>query len=206
MASMLGGPADTVAQALLGLMLCRRFEDGVVVRGRIVETEAYAGVEDAASHSFGGRRTARNEAMYGRAGMAYVYFTYGMHWCMNVVCATQGDPQAVLLRAIEPVEGIDRMETNRLANPKAARVLPEAQIGAGPARLCAAFGIDRAWNGSDLLKGGERGERLWLEPGVVPAVVVLGPRIGIDRAGEPWVSKPLRFGDAGSPSLSRRFR
>ena len=199
--------AGSVARALLGWLLCRRSADGVVVRGRIVETEAYLGVEDAASHSFGGRRTARNEAMYGRAGTAYVYFTYGMHWCMNVVCAAEGDPQAVLLRAIEPVEGAARMEANRLANPRAARTLPAAKVGAGPARLCAALGLDRAWNGVDLLSRAGGGEGLWLERGASPGRegVLVGPRIGIDRVGEPWAGAPLRFGMADSASLSVGF-
>ena len=208
MLAVLEAEASVVAPGLLGWVLCRRFDDGVIVRGRIVETEAYVGVADAASHVFGGRRTARNEAMYGRAGTAYVYFTYGMHWCLNVVCASEGEPQAVLVRAIEPVEGAERMEANRLSNSRAARSLPLAKIGAGPARVCAALGLDRAWNGVDLLAPSEAGgasEALWLEAGRMRGTVVAGPRIGIDRAGEPWVSRPLRFGEAGSRSLSRRF-
>ena len=201
----LESPANEVARRLLGCALCRRLGDGTVLRGRIVETEAYAGVEDAASHSFGGRRTARNESMYARAGTAYVYFTYGMHWCMNVSCANEGDPQAVLLRAIEPIEGVERMESLRLSNAKAARTLAEAKIGAGPARLCAAMGLDKVWDGVDLLTRAKRGEDLWLERGDGPDEVLVGPRIGIDRAGEPWVSAPLRFGVEGSASLSKPF-
>lgn len=176
-----------------------------MLRGRIVETEAYAGVEDAACHSFGGRRTARNEPMYGPPGTTYVYFTYGMHWCMNIACTARDDPQAVLIRAIEPVEGAERMDALRLGNPKAAKGLAEAKLGAGPARLCAAMGLDKSWNGVDLLKQERQGPDLWLEIGPEPGSVLVGPRIGIDRAGEPWVSAPLRFGTAGSPSLSKRF-
>jgi DNA-3-methyladenine glycosylase len=185
-------PADAAARGILGWLLCRRLDDGVVLKGRIVETEGYAGVHDAACHSFEGRRTARNEPMYAKPGTAYVYFTYGMHWCMNVACTAEGDPQAVLLRAIEPVEGAERMDALRLVNPKAARGLSQAKLGAGPARLCAAMGIDRSWNGVDLLTKKKSGPDVWLE-------------VGIDRAGEPWVGAPLRFGVKGSRSLSRGF-
>ncbi len=203
--SRLESSAERAARVLLGCLLCRRLEDGTVLRGRIVETEGYAGAEDVASHSFGGRRTGRNESMYARAGTAYVYFTYGMHWCMNVACSIEDDPQAVLLRAIEPVEGADRMEILRRSNPRAARRLAEIKIGAGPARLCAAMGLDRSWDGVDLLARSERGEDLWLEHGDRPSRTLVGPRIGIDRVGEPWLSAPLRFGVEGSPSLSKPF-
>lgn len=198
-------PADGAARGVLGWLLCRRLEDGVVLKGRIVETEAYAGVQDAACHSYQGRRTARNEPMYGPPGTTYVYFTYGMHWCMNISCTARDDPQAVLLRAIEPLDGVDRMDELRLQNPKAARGLAEAKLGAGPARLCAAMGIDRSWNGVDLLTKKKKGPDLWLEVGTEPEGVLVGPRIGIDRVGEPWVSAPLRFGVADSRSLSKKF-
>lgn len=201
----LRGPAEAAARGLLGWVICRRLEDGCVLRGRIVETEAYAGVADAACHSYKGHRSPRNEAMYGPPGTAYVYFTYGMHWCLNVVCAAEGDPQAVLLRALEPMEGAERMDRLRLGNPKAARGLAAHKIAAGPARLCAAMGLDRAWNGADLLAKKGDGPGLWLEPGEAIGRVLVGPRIGIDRAGEPWVSAPLRFGVEGSKSLSRNF-
>lgn len=197
--------ADAAARTLLGWLLCRRLEDGAVLTGRIVETEAYLGVPDEAAHTYQGRRTERNESMYGPPGTCYVYFTYGMHWCMNVACASEGDPQAVLLRAIEPVEGAERMDALRRSNPKAARALPAAKLGAGPARLCAAMGIDRRHNGLDLFEPAAKGPALWLAPGEAPQGVACGPRIGIDRVGEPWRSAPLRFGVASSASLSRRF-
>lgn len=202
---LLSTPAERAARTLLGWSLCRRLDDGAVLRGRIVETEAYLGVRDEAAHTYGGRRTARNEAMYARPGTAYVYFTYGMHWCMNVAVASEGDPQAVLLRAIEPIEGARRMDELRLANPRAAKTLPGHKLGAGPARVCAAMGIDRGWNGVDLLTPGPRGGALWLEVGERPGEVLVGPRIGIDRVGERWRGAPLRFGVAGSPSLSKKF-
>lgn len=198
-------PAERAARVLLGWTLHRRLDDGAVLVGRIVETEAYLGVGDEASHTYEGRRTERNESMYGRPGTAYVYFTYGMHWCMNVACASEGDPQAVLLRAIEPVEGAQRMDELRRAKPKAAASLPEHKLGSGPARLCAAMGIDRASDGLDLLSPARNGTALWLEPGDEPSDVLAGPRIGIDRVGERWRTAALRFGVTGSRSLSRPF-
>lgn len=203
---LLSVPAEAAARTLLGWTLHRRLGNGTILVGRIVETEAYLGIEDEASHTYKGRRTDRNESMYGRPGTAYVYFTYGMHWCMNVACASEGDPQAVLLRAIEPLDGAKRMDELRLANPKAAAMLAEHKLGSGPARLCAAMGIDRASDGLDLLRPTKNGPALWLEPGDVLGDVLAGPRIGIDRVGEPWRTAALRFGVAGSRSLSRPFR
>lgn len=205
MLGVLNEPAETAARGILGWLLCRRLDDGQVLRGRIVETEAYAGESDAASHAYRGRRSPRNEAMFGPPGTAYVYFTYGMHWCLNVVCAAEGDPQAVLLRAVEPVDGVEAMERLRLGNPKAARSLAANKVASGPARVCAAFGLDRSWNGLDLLAKKECGPDAWLELGSPVGQILAGPRVGIDRAGEPWVSAPLRFGVEGSKSLSRKF-
>ncbi len=198
-------PADHAARTLLGWVLCRRLQEGDELRGRIVETEAYLGIEDEAAHTYRGRRTKRNESMYAQPGTAYVYFTYGMHWCMNVACASEGDPQAVLLRAIEPVENAARMDELRRRSPKAAAKLAEHKIGSGPARLCAALGIDRDCDGRDLLEPPKAGEPLWLEPGDADGKILLGPRIGIDRVGDRWREAPLRFGIAGSSSLSRPF-
>lgn len=142
--------------------------------GRIVETEAYCGAIDAAAHSFRGR-TPRNATMFGPPGHLYVYFTYGMHWCANATC---GDGTAVLLRALEPLRGIERM---RLARPRARS---ERELCSGPARLCQAFGIDGADDGVDLLRGRVRIAGDGTPPPAEPAV---GPRIGITRAAEePW--------------------
>ncbi len=142
--------------------------------GRIVETEAYCGAIDAAAHSFRGR-TARNATMFGPPGHLYVYFTYGMHWCANATC---GDGTAVLLRALEPLRGLERM---RLARPRARS---DRELCSGPARLCQALGIDGADDGVDLLDGRLRIADDGTPPPREPAI---GPRIGITRAAElPW--------------------
>lgn len=192
--------ATTLAQTLLGQLLVRVLADGTRLSGRIVETEAYLGVEDRAAHSFGGRRTPRNAAMWGPAGHAYVYFTYGMHHCMNVVADAAGQPSAVLLRALEPLDGIERMRTQRAVKIAASR-LRTVDLCSGPARLAQALAIDRTLDGADLVVG----SALFIEQGhLVPADgIVARPRIGIGYAGE-WADKPLRFCVVGNPNLSRR--
>jgi DNA-3-methyladenine glycosylase len=181
--------AATLARALLGQVLVRVLDDGTRLAGRIIETEAYLGVEDKAAHSFGGRHTPRNAAMWGPAGHAYVYFIYGMHHCVNVVAATPGDPAAVLLRALEPVEGLATMRRHRAGRIAAAR-LRDRDLCSGPAKLAQAMAIDRALDHADLVAG----EALFIERGVrVPAQrIIATPRIGIDYA-EEWAGKPLRF-------------
>ena len=177
--------SDTVARQLIGMRL---LVDGV--GGIIVETEAYDG-EDPASHSFGGP-TPRNAAMFGPPGCVYVYRSYGIHWCMNLVCREAGHGAGVLLRAIEPTDGLERM--------RARRGLDDVRLlCAGPGRLGQALGIDRGFNGLRL--GDPPFELLPAEPGPGHAVVA-GPRIGISKA----VDQPWRFGLAGSRFLSRPFR
>jgi len=161
--------AETVAPELLGKFIVRKMPDGSRKEGMITEVEAYVGTADLASHAAGGRRTARNEVMYGPPGRAYVYFTYGMHWLLNVVTSKINDPQAVLIRGLDSVSG--------------------------PARLAKQFGIDRKLNGEDFVKS----KVLWLEdrsssvhPVVRPSDIKVTPRIGVDYAGE-WKDKPLRF-------------
>lgn len=189
-----------LARRLLGCRLVRVLADGVRLSGVIVETEAYAGVMDRASHAFGGRRTARNEAMYARAGTSYVYFTYGMHFCFNVVCGEEDVPVAVLVRALEPVEGLDEMKRRRAAgrNALAAEKIRATDLCSGPGKLCAAMGIDRELNGVDLVTD----ERLWIERGAAVDAVEVGPRIGIGSAGD-WVEKPMRFWVRGHGHVSR---
>lgn len=181
--------AATLARALLGQVLVRVLPDGTRLAGRIVETEAYLGIADKAAHSYGGRHTRRNAAMWGPAGHAYVYFIYGMHYCVNVVARRTGEPEAVLLRALEPLEGLEAMHRHRSGRIPADRLRPR-DLCSGPARLTQALAIDRALDHADLVTGGE----LFLERGPrVPAGrIVATPRIGIGYA-EEWAEKPLRF-------------
>jgi DNA-3-methyladenine glycosylase len=159
--------------------------------GRIVEVEAYRGRDDPASHAYRGP-TPRNRVMFGPAGRLYVYRSYGIHWCANVVCGTDGVAGAVLLRAVEPVRGLAAMRRDR---PKARH---DADLGAGPGKLCAALGATGEHDGVDLRKGPVR----LLDDGVAPpARPEQGVRIGISQA----VDRPWRFGVPDSPALSRRF-
>ena len=190
---------------LLGCTLVRILPDGVRLSGRIVETEAYTGVEDRAAHSFGGRRTPRNEAMYALGGTAYVYFTYGMHFCFNVVCGGVDEPVAVLIRALEPLDGIEHMRRHRVVSrsrPAArAATIRDSQLCSGPAKLCQALGIDRAFNGVNLLTDPDLFIQLPHTP--VPASCISNtPRIGIDYA-QDWTLKPLRWLIADSQHVSR---
>ncbi len=197
--------AERCADRLIGATLVRTLPGGARLSGIIVETEAYCGAEDRAAHTFGGRRTPRNEPMYQRAGTAYVYFTYGMHFCMNVVCGEEGVGVAALIRALEPIEGLETMRANR-AGKRSADSLRDRDLCSGPAKLCAAMGVDRALNGVDLLAPGSP-LTLEVDESVARTArdrgIIRTPRIGIASAGEPWVSAPLRFIAGGNPFLSR---
>lgn len=182
-----------VARDLLGCLLVVPARNGRRVSGVIVETEAYRGPEDRASHAYGGRRTRRTETMYQIGGTAYVYFVYGMYHQFNVVTNGCEIPHAVLVRALEPSEGIEWMRERR---PDRS----DADLASGPGKLCLALGIDRGLDGADLL-----GKRAWIEPRTRPVAtssIACGARIGIDYAGE-WVEKPWRFWLRGSPFVSR---
>lgn len=192
----------TLARRLLGQQLVRILPDGARLAGVIVEVEAYLGVPDAAAHTYRGRRTPRNEAMYGPPGTAYVYFTYGMHHCVNVVAGREGDPVAVLLRALEPVEGLEAIRRLRAARRKPdARPLRDTELCSGPGRLCEALAIDLTLNGIDLTTD----SRLWIErlrTRPLPASrLVNTPRIGVDYAG-PWATEPLRWFIRDHPHVS----
>lgn len=192
---------QTLARKLLGCTLVRVLDDGSRLAGVIVETEAYLGIPDRAAHTYGGRRTPRNESMWGHPGTAYVYFTYGMHFCMNVVAGKAGDPVAVLIRALEPTEGLDEMR--RLRGSGRRGPLPDHELCAGPARLCQALSIDRALDGLDLATPDaplsiERRKRTRLSDEQIAS----GPRIGVGYAGS-WADRPLRFAVRGSVWMSR---
>jgi DNA-3-methyladenine glycosylase len=187
-------PAEIVARDLLGRYVVREL-DGARLVLKIVEAEAYLGALDRASHAAGGRRTARNESLYLPGGHAYVYFIYGMHFCLNAVTGEAGIGSAVLLRAGEPVAGEERMANNRRL-PRPPR---PGDLAGGPGKLCQALGIDRALDG--VLLGGPELALAVGEP-VAEAAVATGPRIGVDYAGEA-AAWPLRFAVRGNPHVSR---
>lgn len=176
-------PTLTVARELLGCRLVRIL-DGIRLSGIITETEAYIGESDLGCHAKAGK-TKRTQVMYGLPGRAYVYFTYGMHWCFNAVTEAEGFPAAVLIRAVETEEGLRMVESRRARAKK-------ADWTNGPAKLTLAFGIDSSQNGIDLTTT-ESG--LWIEPGVVisDSSVTIGPRVGLYNVPEPWKSVPWRF-------------
>ena len=184
-----------VAKELLGKVLVHESAPGTTA-GRIVETEAYRGPEDRAAHSYGGRRTGRNEVMFGRKGVSYVYFIYGMYYCLNV---TAGDvpekPEAVLIRALEPVEGQDIMARRRgTAGGKSA------DLTNGPGKLCMAMDISLAQNKKDLTA-----PPLYIKnaPSALRENIGETTRIGVDYAGE-WKNKPWRFYLKGNKFVSRK--
>jgi len=180
-----------VARSLLGHLLIS--DVGGVRRrtgGRIVEVEAYVGPHDPACHAYGHRRTPRTEQLYGPPGTAYVYFTYGMHWCLNAVTEAEDYPAAVLIRALEPVAGLDTMRRRRGSG------IADRHLCAGPARLCEALGVTGALNGASLQKGLLRIVR---NRSRRREATIEGPRIGITRALD-W---PLRFSLQDSPWVSR---
>jgi DNA-3-methyladenine glycosylase len=184
--------------------------------GRIVEVEAYVGVDDLASHARFGR-TKRNAAMFGPPGVAYVYLVYGMYNCLNVVTEAEGRPAALLVRAVEPVSGAAAMRAARLDRAvlrvdgqgpeaiervrRAMAAVPDRRLAAGPGLVCAAFSIDRTDDGMDLC---DRAASLHLEiaSGDEPLSVETGSRVGIGYAPEPWHSKPWRFFVPGNPAIS----
>jgi DNA-3-methyladenine glycosylase len=184
--------------------------------GRIVELEAYIGLDDRASHARFGE-TERTRVMFGPPGRAYVYLVYGMYDCLNVVTEPAGTPAALLVRAIEPLEGIEAMRVDRIvrattrrrltaerAATAAARIgaLPSERLASGPGLVTAAFGLDTGWTGMDLCDPASPVRLEAAQAGEARPEVVVTPRIGIDYAGEPWTGRPWRFVERGHPPIS----
>ncbi len=201
----------SVARDLLGKLIVVPDEKGKRISGMIVETEAYLGTTDRAAHSYNGRRTPRNEATYLKGGHAYVFFIYGMYYQLNVVTGPKDHPHVVLIRAIEPVEGIETMRERRgfLSEPGAiatgsgtdkAKSRADTNLTSGPGKLCIALNIDRSLNGEDLL-----GKKIWLEDRrtFTDSEIAIGKRIGIDYAGED-AEKPWRFWVSGNAYVSKK--
>ncbi|XP_068084522.1 uncharacterized protein [Anabrus simplex] len=207
-------PCEVLARALLGKVLVRRLDDGRLIKGRIVETECYLGGEDKASHSYNGKVTSRNTPMFMKPGTIYVYFTYGMYYCFNI--SSRGDGAAVLVRALEPLEGIDYMYEQRTTMKKTNLNTPASdqsskpkwklhELCNGPSKLCRCLNIStNLCNKRDLSVW----DGLWIESdnigeSVSPHLIITSTRIGIDSAGLEWASKPLRFYLFGYKSVSR---
>ncbi|HRI02818.1 MAG TPA: DNA-3-methyladenine glycosylase [Pyrinomonadaceae bacterium] len=196
----------SIARELLGKLIVIPDDSGGRVSAMIVETEAYLGVTDRAAHSYGGRRTPRNEVMYGMAGHVYVFFVYGMYYQFNVVCGPVDTPHAILIRGVEPVEGIETMRERRgfLSEPGAIATgsKRDKNLTSGPGKLCIAMAIDKSLNDEDLL-----GTRVWLEDyrSFSNEEIVVGKRIGIDFAGED-AEKPWRFWVNGNEFVSKNGR
>jgi DNA-3-methyladenine glycosylase len=181
-------PAEIVARELLGATLVSQV-DGLRTAGRIVETEAYLGFDDPASHGYRHRRNERNAALFAGPGTWYVYLSYGMHWCANLVCEEEGRASAVLLRALEPLDGLDHMAARRgTAEPRL--------LCSGPGRLCQALGISRSVDGLPM-----RGSPVTVVSGsaIAEPDTEATPRVGITKAAD-W---PLRYAVAESPWTSR---
>ncbi len=187
-----GETLDT-ARKLLGKLLVVPDEKAERVSGRIVEVEAYLGVEDKAAHSYGGRITERTKVMFGRGGTAYIFFVYGMYHQFNVVTGPSDHPHVVLVRALEPVENIEIMRSRR-------RVAKDRDLTSGPGKLCIAMGIDRSFYGESLI-----GNRIWIEdaPAIAPENIVASKRIGIDYAGE-YADRLWRYYERDNPFVSRK--
>ena len=182
---------DLVARQLLGKIILRE-RNGEILAGRIVETEAYFGINDPAAHSAAGR-TARNAVLFGPPGHAYVYFIYGVHYCLNVSCEPHGQAGCVLIRALDPIAGQERMMQNRgLSLHANGRTLT-----GGPGKLCSALGITRAENGADMTS--RKSDLRIVHDTCEQSEIVLTPRIGITKAAD----RPLRFHIRGNPCVSR---
>ena len=195
-------PCQQLAKSLLGKVLCRQLAGaGETLRALVVEVESYPGTSDGASHSYRGQ-TERNRAMFMRPGTAYVYTIYGVYHCFNV--SSQGEGAAVLIRSLQPLQGLAAMRTNRQARRKAgAKLLKEKDLCNGPSKLCQAFNIDKTLNCTDLTSS----HHIWFEEAAEAAEdveIVETKRVGIEGCGQPWASLPLRWYIKGNPHVSVR--
>lgn len=196
----LEGSPEKAARFFLGKLLCVDSPQGVV-KGIIYETEAYGGAEDKACHGFGNRRTERTKIMFEQGGIAYVYFTYGMHFLLNFVTGAADEPKAVLVRGVWITAGA------QIARDRRGEKFKHAQLSNGPGKVCQAFGIDKSLNAADLT-----GEKIWVEDAGYQAEqseIEATPRIGINYAQE-WAAKPWRFvwkrDFSSSPSPTPHYR
>ena len=192
-------PAPQLAPKLIGAKLVHVVR-GARRSGIIVETEAYCGADDDCSHAHNNRRTARTEPMFGKPGLAYVYISHGLHRCMNVVCGVDGEASAVLIRALEPVEGVDAMRRDRA---RAGRKSPlrQTDLCSGPGKLGQALAIPTERSGDDMVDS----PALWIEyprAATQPRASVSTPRIGMNPTSL-WGERPLRWVDPRSPHASR---
>ena len=182
--------SEYVAKAILGDSLILRTKK-YTLAAKIVETESYFGRDDDASHSFGGKVTPRNKIMYERAGLIYVYFIYGMHWCFNVVTSKKGDPQAVLIRALQPLEGIEVMKRKR-------GISDTKRLTNGPCKWTKSFGIDSKFSGKDIT-----GDEIFIAKGPKNFKITKAKRVGIEYATKSK-DKLLRFYIESNPFVSKK--
>lgn len=199
-------PCEDLAKNLLGKILVRRLPNGQILKGRIVETESYPGGEDKASATYNGKVTPKTKPLYLKPGTTFVYLTYGMYHCINI--SSRGDGSGVLLRAVDPMEGIEYMKMQRSRKRKSSNIssMTDGDICNGPSKLCMSFSIeDKTCTAQDLTLW----DGLWIEAdseseNVKSNDIIASTRIGIDSAGKEWASKPWRFYVYGNKSVSRR--
>ncbi|KAF6215819.1 hypothetical protein GE061_000154 [Apolygus lucorum] len=191
---------SVLAQYLLGKILVRKLENGKILKGMIVETEAYLGGDDKASHSYNGKVTERNKPMYAAPGTSYVYAIYGMYYCINI--SAQGAGAAVLLRALKPLENLEEMRSNRITNKNNPKTLKEVDLCNGPSKLCISFNITKELNNIFMPES----DILWVEEPHLSdwTPIIKTTRIGIEKCGAEWAAQKLRYYVFKCPYVSKR--